>query len=540
MTVTSVPSGIPKEMRLIEAVKLYPKITRYTFFIMSAIVLYGFDLVIVGAITAVPGFQKDFGQLHDDKHIIPASWLSLWQALGPFGALVGAMLAGWVQDRVGRKMCLAGASFLSAVSVAVLFVSNRPAAIDTRRAVFLVGKIVQGVAVGMINIQAITYVSETIPTCLRGPALALFPAFTLLGQLIGSVVVFLVSDLENESSYLIAFATMWPFSVGPFVLALLMPESPAYLIRRKRMDDARSSIRRLFAPKVDPEEVFEKTRLSIEVEERLARQVTYMDCIKPAHRRRTWIVVFAAMITSIIGLPLLSTASYFLQVVGMSSFNSLLFLIVGIILGLIANAVSVWILSRVGRRRLTIYTLIIGGMLWGGMGICGFWDGVITVWYTAISCMIIVIIVGVGAWPASFAIRSEASSLRLRSKTQGLAGLFDHLSTIVLNLILPYIYNPDQGNLKAKTGFVFAGLCLVGAAVTFYDVPEMKGRTVLEIDAMFRLGLKTREFRNWRGTTEEIEAAVREVEGDDAMELLRAREGSKATSAELPARSSES
>jgi hypothetical protein len=120
MTVTNVPSGIPKEMRLIEAVKLYPKITRYTFFIMSAIVLYGFDLVIVGAITAVPGFQKDFGQLHDDKHIIPASWLSLWQALGPFGALVGAILAGWMQDRVGRKLCLSGASVLSAVSVAVV------------------------------------------------------------------------------------------------------------------------------------------------------------------------------------------------------------------------------------------------------------------------------------------------------------------------------------------------------------------------------------------------------------------------------------
>ena len=402
---------------------------------------------------------------------------------------------------------------------------NRPEAIDTRRAIFLVGKIVQGVAIGMINIQAITYISETIPTCLRGPALALFPAFTLLGQLIGAIVIFLISRIESQASYLIAFATMWPFSVGPFILAFVMPESPAYLIRKKRMDDARQSLRRLFAPKVDPEEAFENMRRSIEAEERLARKVRYADCLNAANRRRTWIVIFAAMMTSFIGLPLLASASYFLQVVGMDAFNSLLFLIVGIILGLIANAVSVWVLSRVGRRRLSIQTLLVGAVLWEGMAICGFWDGVITIWYTAISCMIIVIVVGVGAWPASYAIRSEASALRLRSKAQGLAGLFDHLSTILLNLVLPYIYNPDSGNLKARTGFVFTALCLIAAVITYYDVPEMKGRSVLELDAMFHLGLKTKEFGSWRASAEQVEAAVREVEGEEAMEVMRARQG---------------
>lgn len=404
-----------------------------------------------------------------------------------------------------------------------LFVCNRPTSIELRRGVFLLGKIIQGIAIGMINIQAITYISETIPTCLRGPALALFPAFTLLGQLIGAIVIFLVSRMESSTSYLIALGSQWPLSVGPFILALLMPESPAYLIRKNRPEEALHSLKRLFAPKVDPAPIFERTRLSIEAEARLAAQVTYLDCLNAAHRRRTWIVVFASCITAVIGLPLLSSASYFLQVVGMDAFNSLLFLIVGIILGLLANIASVWVLSRIGRRRLTITTLIIGGIIWAGMGICGIWDGIITVWYTAISCMVVVIVVGVGAWPGSYAIRSEASALRLRSKSQGIAGLFDHLSTIVLNLVLPYIYNPDAGNLKAKTGFVFTGLCLLGALVTYRDVPEMKGRSVLELDAMFALGLKTREFKGWRGSGEEVEAVVREVEGVKGLGVLRAR-----------------
>ncbi|ETN37265.1 uncharacterized protein HMPREF1541_08256 [Cyphellophora europaea CBS 101466] len=519
-------SGAPEELHLKQAVKQYPKITRYVFFLMSAVLLYGYDLVIVGTIPAVPGFQRDFGQLHrdgdDEQHIIPALWLSLWSALGPAGSLAGAIFAGWLQDRIGRRRCLATGSFMSAVAVAILFVCNKPTAIEVRRGVFLLGKIIQGVAIGIINIQTITYVSETIPTCLRGPALALFPAFTLLGQLIGAIVIFLVSRIDSSASYLIAFASQWPFSVGPFILALMMPESPAYLIRKKRMDEAQRSLHRLFAPKVDPAAAFEHMRLSIEAEERMARQVSYRDCVNRTNRRRTWIVVFASIVTAIIGLPLLASASYFLQVVGMSAFNSLLFLIVGIILGLLANVASVWVLSRVGRRQLTITTLLIGAVLWGGMGICGFWDGVVTVWYTAISCMAIIVVVGVGAWPASYAIRSEASALRLRSKSQGIAGLFDYLSSIALNLVLPYIYNPDAGNLKARTGFIFTGLCLIGAVVTFLDVPEMKGRNVLELDAMFKLGLKTREFRSWNGSAEEVEAAVREDETEEGLSALRA------------------
>jgi hypothetical protein len=64
--------------------------------------------------------------------------------------------------------------------------------------------------------------------------------------------------------------------------------------------------------------------------------------------------------------------------------------------------------------------------------------------------------------------------------------------------VLPYAFNADQGNLGAKTGFIYTGLCAVGWVVTFYCVPEMKGRTPAEIDRMFELQVPTREFEAWR------------------------------------------
>jgi hypothetical protein len=46
--------------------------------------------------------------------------------------------------------------------------------------------------------------------------------------------------------------------------------------------------------------------------------------------------------------------------------------------------------------------------------------------------------------------------------------------------------NPDEGNLKGKVGFVFGGLGALGTLWAWFFVPELKGRTFREIDAMFQ------------------------------------------------------
>lgn len=231
-----------------------------------------------------------------------------------------------------------------------------------------------------------------------------------------------------------------------------------------------------------------------------------------ANARRTLIVVFSMVIPVLFGLPLLSNASYYLQVVGMSDQYSLVFLILGIGLGLLSNGIGVWMASRIGRRPLTVSSLGVTTVLWLSMGIAGCWNSVVTIWYappliplpehqdanepryTAVTLMIIIIICSLGAWPASYAIAGETSSLRLRAKTQGLGILFHNLANIIFNLILPYIYNPDSGNLRAMTGFVYAGFGVIAVAGTWFWVPEMKGRSVGEIDAMFELRVRTRDF----------------------------------------------
>ena len=119
--------------------------------------------------------------------------------------------------------------------------------------------------------------------------------------------------------------------------------------------------------------------------------------------------------------------------------------------------------------------------------------------------MVTIVVCGIGVWPASYVVGGEASALHLRAKTQGVGWFAGGLATGVFSIVLPYIFNADQGNLRAKTGFVFAGLCLIGVVVSWFTVPEMKGRTAMEIDRMFELKLKAKAFKGWVSDLDQLE-----------------------------------
>ena len=111
--------------------------------------------------------------------------------------------------------------------------------------------------------------------------------------------------------------------------------------------------------------------------------------------------------------------------------------------------------------------------------------------------MVITMVCGLGIWPASHVVAAETSSLQLRAKTQGIGWFTSGIATGVFSIILPYIYNADEGDLKAKTGFFLAAVAAIAVVLTWLFIPEMKGRSPMDIDRMFSLKLDTRKFKDW-------------------------------------------
>lgn len=116
---------------------------------------------------------------------------------------------------------------------------------------------------------------------------------------------------------------------------------------------------------------------------------------------------------------------------------------------------------------------------------------------TAVGLILLIVAAGLGIWPASYTIASETSALHLRAKAQGLGWFVSSGGNALVGFVLPYIFNPDKGNLRGKTGFVYAALCAIAYILIFLLVPEMKGRTAAEISHMFELNLPARKFEKW-------------------------------------------
>lgn len=501
----------PDTLPLWTAVKRYPKVVAYCVAMAIPVVSYGYDQVIVGAVPGVDSFKAAYGEMIDGEMAIPGAWLSLFIGLAPAGSALGSISAGWLQDIVGRKFALMIGSVISAVSICLIFFSHYGATVDSKRSLFTAGITIQGYSVGIIKIVCLTYISENAPTAIRGSALALLPTFNLVGQLIGSLLLFGINSMDGPNGYLGSFGSQWILALLSFGLSCIMPESPSYHLRKDNVEKAHHAAKRLFAPKVDPSVVVRMYREVIEEEKALYSGIGWRVLVQGTNLRRTLIIMLTNVTQAMFGLDLLANGSVFLQTTGVDSSIALLLLVVGIVLGMLGNATGLWILSRVGRRPATIVTMTAAGLLWGGMGIAGFWRNDAAAYWSAAAMMLITVTVSLGAWPASYAIMGETSELRLRSKSQAAGGVLQQLTSVVMGLILPYIFSPDEGNLRGRTGFVYTGLCFLGALMVWLWVPEMKGRSALEIDHMFELKLPTRKFKTWR--MPEDETLVDEARG---------------------------
>jgi len=83
--------------------------------------------------------------------------------------------------------------------------------------------------------------------------------------------------------------------------------------------------------------------------------------------------------------------------------------------------------------------------------------------------------------PVGVALGSEVSSLPLRATVQGVMGVCQTTIGWVISFVIPYIINPDAGNLGAKISYIFFGMSLILSIILFLYTPETKGLSYEEV-----------------------------------------------------------
>lgn len=89
------------------------------------------------------------------------------------------------------------------------------------------------------------------------------------------------------------------------------------------------------------------------------------------------------------------------------------------------------------------------------------------------------------------------------------------------SFVFPYLFNPDQANLGAKTSFIFGGLAILCLLYLWIYQPETAGRTYEELDEMFIKRVPARKFKGYKTEAE--------LKGMQAAELLNDTSPSRET-----------
>lgn len=102
---------------------------------------------------------------------------------------------------------------------------------------------------------------------------------------------------------------------------------------------------------------------------------------------------------------------------------------------------------------------------------------------------------GLGVGSVYPVVAAETSTLRLRAKTQALGFAVQFLVSWAFQYAVPYMYSTSEGDLGGKVGFIFGGLSALALLVIFFEIPEMKGLRIKELDALFEQSVATRAFQ---------------------------------------------
>lgn len=498
-----------------EAFKLYPKAILFSLILSLSLIMEGYDTSLLGSFYAYPVFAQRFGVLADNgTYQVTSSWQSGLQNGTQVGQILGLMFAGVIADRFGYKKKMLGALISLVGLIFILFFAQNIG-------MLFAGEVLCGLPWGAFQTLTTTYAAEVSPLILRPYLTTYVNLCWVTGQLISTGVLRGLLNRSDQWAWRIPYAIQWIWPIPIIVGVLFAPESPWWLIRHGRHEDAIRSLRALSSSHRDSmgydlDDTVAMMVVTNTHEELTRKGVTYWDCLRGVNLRRTEIVCCVWMIQVFCGVWYGGNVVYFLQQVGFSSGQSFDFGLGTNAIGWVGTVCSWFIMQRIGRRTLYVSGLAIMFTTLCIVGFMGIPHPSAGISYASTAMMIIFVFTyDLTVGPVGYCLVSEIPSTRLRIKSAVLARNSYNIASIIANFLNPPILNPTAWNLRGKGGFIWAAFCLLSLLWSFFRLPEPKGRTPAELDILFEQGVGARKFskthvepfrsKNFAITTEDAE-----------------------------------
>jgi SP family general alpha glucoside:H+ symporter-like MFS transporter len=255
------------------------------------------------------------------------------------------------------------------------------------------------------------------------------------------------SDLVSSTKLYfsrVPFALQWMWPVPLIIGISLAPESPWWLVRKGRHEDARKSLARLSSSQ-SASELDNTVSMMIHtnaLEREISSGTSYLDCFRGVNLRRTEITCITWVIQAASGASFMGYAAYFFEQAGLPTTVAFDFSISLYAVAMIGVVISWFAMTYLGRR--TIYLgglscmfvvlLIIGFVSLKPDKGAAFAIGALLLLFT--------LFYGITIGTVAYAIVAEIPFSRLRTKTIVLARNLYNIQGTVNGVITPYMLNP--------------------------------------------------------------------------------------------------
>jgi len=485
MAETTLPAGSDPAVEDITTIETSERVAVSVFYVLfiSAVAaiggfLFGFDSGVINGTVGALENAFDAGSI--------GTGFSVASVL--LGCAAGALAAGPIADRFGRKWTMV-------VTAVVFAVSAVGSGIAGSAAEFIVYRLIGGLGVGAASVLAPAYIAEVAPAALRGRLATLQQLAIVIGLFSAFFSNFTIASVSGsaEAAFWLGIPSWrWMFWVEliPALLfltgALIIPESPRFLVSQGRIEAARAVFRRI-APGSENAQIHE-VRRSLHGE----RKPRFTDLLIEGSRRVhpiVWVGIALSMFQQLVGINVVFYyGSQLWQAAGYDESQSLFINVVTGTTNIAATFIAIALVDRIGRKPLLLVgsigmsvTLGIMTYLFATAGLDADGNLILSpekgIWALTAANLYIVFF-GMSWGPVVWVLLGEMFNNRIRGAALAVSASAQWIANFAVTMTFPILL---AGIGLGGAYGIYAGAALVSVLFVALFVKETRGRRLEEM-----------------------------------------------------------